>query len=334
MRATLIFFFLCLLPLLASCGHSDDAFWDDPSGTGQMALAQAQSILQEANVSESFLFFTDPHLLSGENQFVQDTKNKLIESFQLAKELYDKLSLDFCLCGGDWLNQRDSQEMAKEKLLYADHQMKTIFSRYYKMMGNHDTNYQGYLSISEKQRGDLPQAFIDNEYFSETNSSYYSFEGRETRFYILDSGLDWDTSMDEYRWQQIFWLADQLHKCDNMHNAIGVHMFYDVNKITPMSEVLINLCDAYNDKKVITLGWKEVDFTETKGKIHLILSGHNHTDGLTFEGRHSNIPIVRTCNYTINDTRTFDICLIDYPRMLMRMIRVGEGESRTIVLPL
>lgn len=84
--------------------------------------------------------------MNGDNEFAQSTMNNLCDSFKLAKELYDNLSLGFYICGGDWLNQRDSQDMAKEKLLYADQLMKTTFSKYYKIMGNHDTYYLGFVS--------------------------------------------------------------------------------------------------------------------------------------------------------------------------------------------
>ena len=322
---------LCLLPFFTFCGKSDDIKEEEALESVRIAYDQAKNTIQNSNVSEAFIFFTDPHLLSGEDQFTRTTKNNLNDSFKSAKELYDKLMLDFCLCGGDWLNQRDSQEMAKEKLLYADQLMKTTFNKYYKIMGNHDTNYLGFVSKDKDKRGDLPRSFIDGEYFSETGSAYYSFDGRETRFFILDSGLDWEISMDEYRWEQIIWLAEQLRANDREHIVIGIHMFYSEDRITPMSEILIKLCDAFNEKRVITIGDREIDFTFAKGKIHLIFSGHNHKDGLTYEGINRSLPVVRTCNYTINGTHTFDLFLIDYDQMIIRMIRVGQGEDRKVI---
>lgn len=329
-RLTSVVLLLCLLRLFSFCGRLDDLLGDGSVGTGQVAIEQVMRIYQESNVSEAFIFFTDPHLLSGDNRFTQATKNKLNSSFKLVKEIYEKLHMDFCLCGGDWLNQRDTQEMAKEKLLYADKLMKTTFSRYYKIMGNHDTNYQGYVSISDDERGDLPRSFVDSEYFMETGSAYYSFEGQKTIFYILDSGLDWEMAMDEYRWEQLLWLAEQLLVNNNEHNVIGIHMFYNVDEMTPMSELLVQLCETYNEKGVIDLGKKTFDYSETKGKIHLILSGHNHKDSLTYEGRNNSIPVIRTCNYTINDTQSFDLFLIDYENELLNIVRVGIGDNRVI----
>lgn len=329
-RLTALFaLLLFVLPIFTFCDNQDSVISEDEV---KIAIDQFNTLYNNTQNAEAFLFFSDPHLLSGENRFTPATKQHLDNSFGLAKELYDVLPLSFCLCGGDWLNQRDTQDMAKEKLLYADRLMKSKFGRYYKMMGNHDTNYQGYVSTDNDQRGDLPREFIDNEYFSDTGSAYYAFDGVNTRFYILDSGLDWDTAMDDYRWEQILWLAEQLESNDVEHIAIGIHMFYNSDIITPMSELLVQLCDAYNTKQTINFNKIEFDFTRANGKIHMILSGHSHKDGLNYEGKDSNIPIVRICNYTINGSLSFDLCLLDYDKEIFYMIRLGEGDNRDVNL--
>ncbi len=330
MRLSLFVHLLCILPVFTFC-QKTDGYWD--AEEAESAYEQFNDIYQSSQNSEAFLFFSDPHLLGGESKFTSTIKQHIDNSFGIAKTLYDALPLSFCLCGGDWLNQRDSQEMAKEKLLYADRLMKKTFSRYYKMMGNHDTNYQGYVSNIDTQRGDLPREFIDNEYFSDTGSAYYAFDGENTRFYILDSGLDWETAMDDYRWEQVLWLADQLKTNENEHIVIGIHMFYYIeDKITPMSELILRLCDTFNSKQTISLQEREFDYAMAKGKIHLILSGHNHKDGLTYEGQEFNLPVIRICNYTINASQSFDLCLLDYDKGLFHMIRVGEGDNRSVKL--
>ncbi len=319
---------LCVFPISTSCENLDSVISEDEV---KIAIDQFNTLYNNTQNAEAFLFFSDPHLLSGENRFTPATKRHLDNSFGFAKELYDVLPLSFCLCGGDWLNQRDTQDMAKEKLLYADRLMKSKFGRYYKMMGNHDTNYLGYVSTDNDQRGDLPREFIDNEYFSDTGSAYYTFDGVNTRFFILDSGLDWNTAMDDYRWEQILWLAEQLEVTELEHIVIGIHIFYYIEeKIAPMSELIVRLCDAYNSKLTITLKEREFDYTMAKGKIHFILSGHNHRDGLNHEGQKADLPVIQICNYTINESQSFDLCLIDYDKGFFNMIRVGEGENRSV----
>lgn len=282
---------------------------------------------------ESFLYFTDPHLLLYFDIFDDELKSNLVSFFLLPKEVYDYLSLDFCLCGGDWLNHKDSQAVAKEKLIYADKYMKTLFGNYHKIMGNHDTNYQGVVSNDNTTRGDFPRSFIDGEYFSETGSAYYSFVGEETKFFVLDSGLDWKAAMDEYRWEQVRWLANQLLLDDNDHLAICIHMFYSLGELVPMSKQIVSLCDAFNSRQEISINGQLFDYSESKGTIHFILSGHNHEDVVTYVGRNQSLPSVQTCNFGILKTSpTFDICLIDYTKGLLNMIRVGKGESRQIDL--
>ena len=329
MRLSLFVHLLCILPVFTFC-QKTDGYWD--AEEAESAYEQFNDIYQSSQNSEAFLFFSDPHLLSGESQFTSTIKQHIDNSFGIAKTLYDALPLSFCLCGGDWLNQRDSQEMAKEKLLYADRLMKKTFSRYYKMMGNHDTNYQGYVSNIDTQRGDLPREFIDKEYFSETGSAYYAFDGKNTRFYILDSGLDWNTAMDDYRWEQILWLAEELESNDVEHIAIGIHMFYNSDILTPMSVLLVQLCDAYNKKHSISFQEKTFDFSMSSGKIHLVLSGHNHRDEISYEGQELNLPVVSICNYTSGSSQTFDLCLFDYDYGLCNMVRVGSGQDRKVIL--
>lgn len=223
--------------------------------------------------------------------------------------------------------------MAKEKLLFADRQMKLMFSEYHKMMGNHDTNYQGIVSEANQTRGDLSRVFIDNEYFSETCSAYFSFSGKETRFFILDSGLDWNVTMDDYRCEQIHWLANQLQSNKYEHNAIGIHMFYtDSGKLTPMSELLVGLCDAYNSNLTLSFQGTIYDYSTIKGKIHFIIAGHNHSDGLTYVGKESNLPIIQSVNFNKEGSSSFDICALNYNKMELYLLRVGLGEERIIDL--
>ena len=150
-----IFILLCCLPLLAFC--------EKDSGDGEVSriLEQYVRLSTQRSATESFLFFTDPHLLSYNDYFGEDVKTYLTSCFTSAKMIYDQLPLSFCICGGDWLNAGDTQAVAKEKLLFADGLMKSMFSRYYKMFGNHDTNYQGVVSAENSSRGDLPRSFID-----------------------------------------------------------------------------------------------------------------------------------------------------------------------------
>lgn len=84
------------------------------------AVEKVMELIKEGSISDAFLFFTDPHLLKDNDKFEKEDKINLVNSFSTAKEAYDILSLDFCLCGGDWLNHGDTQIVAQDKLLFAD----------------------------------------------------------------------------------------------------------------------------------------------------------------------------------------------------------------------
>ena len=321
-----IFYSMLFVLLVVSCDNDeneiDEHKWD---AVVSDYLSKYESVKDKA----SFIFFTDPHLLSSNNNFSNEVKSKIESSILPMKELYSLLPINFCLCGGDWLNSRDTQVIAKQKILFADQQMKALFPKYYKMLGNHDTNYLGYISSESLERGDFSRSFINNKYFSDTKSAFYSFEDQNTRFFILDSGLDIESNIiDDYKKEQLLWLTTQLEKNKSRHLIIGIHMFYDAT-ITSMSNEIVNICNAYNTKKEITLFDNKIDFTNASGIIHLILTGHRHTDTIDYE---KDIPIVGTCRYIQDGTPCFDICLLNYDNGYLLMKRVGLGEDRYIKL--
>lgn len=324
-----LLFFWCPTLFVSSC-ESDSNGRDVQKEEAITAFrAKADSVIDKV----TFLYFTDPHLLSYGNQFTDAIKSKFVSSFSPVGELFNILPLNFCLCGGDWLTDGDTQEVAAEKLLYADSQMKQLFGgKYYKMFGNHDTNYQGTVSETDPTRGDFSRDFIDKTYFSETGSAYYTFNAKSTSFFILDSWLDWTLQMDDYRWEQLNWLATQLKDNRYQHKVIGIHMYYNEGQAVPMSEELTDICDAFNLRQKISVNGREYDFSQSVGKIHLIISGHNHVDGLNYVGHNSDIPVVRTYAFMKDNKPTFDLCILDYDNGYLHMIRVGTGENRKVKL--
>ena len=282
---------------------------------------------------EAFLFFSDPHLLNTNGEFNQADQHRIKTFFAPLKALYDELPLSFCLCGGDWLNNGDTQSAAMLKLLYIDGQMKNCFSHYYKMMGNHDTNYQGVVSSDDLSRGDLPYSFINDDYFSDFGRAYYSFKGENTVFFILDSGLDWETQMDSYRWEQIVWLAEQLLRNKEEHIVIGFHMFFNGkvanNNPMPFSNEVVSLCSAFNKRGRYKNGDRDFSFSDAFGKVHIILAGHNHID---FVKEFNGIPCVGIAKLIKDGVPTYDLCLVNYDLCTIQMFRVGSGNNRTVIL--
>lgn len=304
-----------------------------PSDISDTMKKYADAFLSMYNSSkekEAFLFFTDPHLMGENNIFNNSNHQNLNRYFSPVKGLYDALDLKVCLCGGDWLNSGDYQDIAMLKLMYIDQQMKLWFPGYYKMMGNHDTNYQGVVSLVDPSRGDLTKTFINDIYFGNYGKAYYSFKGNNTRFLILDSGLDLTPIMDEYRWEQIAWLGNQLQNNTETHLVIGAHLFYlgqvKDSIITPFASEITSLCNAFNTRSMYNGNGIEFDFAEVHGTIHFMLSGHNHIDYSTIS---NGIPVIGTSRFVKSGLSTFDLCLIDYDHYRLQMFRVGNGISRT-----
>ena len=294
-------------------------------------IQEFMALYNSIEEKDTFLYFTDPHLLGYDDVFTSSNQRYLIDSFNSVRFLYNKLPFSFCLCGGDWLNSGDSQSTAILKLNYVDAQMKEWFQPYYKMMGNHDYNYQGFVSKDNSQRGDLGFEYINNVYFSQFGKSYYSFKGQNTVFYILDSGIDWEPQINDYRSEQLFWLANQLKTNTAEHIVIGIHMFYNEkvadNKPMPFSVELVSLCNAFNSRSTYVYHESSFDFRDSEGVVHFFLSGHNHIDYNTL---YNGIPIVGSSRFIKNDIPTFDLCVIDYDNNRLELVRVGYGKSRCV----
>lgn len=282
---------------------------------------------------DAFIFFSDPHLLGDKSAFFPFEKQYLDSSFESMRILSNVLPLDFCLNGGDWLNNLDTQDAARFKLLYADARMKQWFPVYYKMLGNHDTNYQGFVSGDNLSRGDFSMDFINNVYFNEVGRSYYTFKGRETLFYIFDSGIDWEPAMNDYKMYQLKWFSESLMSNTNKHIVIGLHILFnyssnDTNP-APFAMNLLALCKAFNDRESFEVDGVRYVFSNVIGKIHVVLAGHTHEDCLRTD---LSVPCVVTTQFMKNDNPTFDLCLLDYDNGYLEMIRVGEGVNRKVKL--
>lgn len=326
------FLFIFIELCTVSCEANISIYSDNPDEF-QSIKDDFSSIWERSDNKDSFVFFTDPHLLSYGNEFSEDTRVIIKNSFEQVFRLYNCFPVSFCLCGGDWLNDGDTQEVAKQKLLFANIEMTSFFPNYYKLLGNHDTNYQGIVSETNSERGDLDYCFINQLYFAETGSAYYSFIINETRFFMLDSWLNETQYLDDYHLTQLEWLAKELRYNEMQHVAMGVHMFYDLSGIVPFSEILVSICEAYNNKSRIEINGKSYDYSESKGKCHFILSGHLHnSDDIHYVGYDNRLPVINTRCFISNGIPTFDLCILDYTNGVLHMLRVGDGKNRNVQL--
>ena len=276
-------------------------------------------------VTTSFLFFTDPHLNENNNVFKHYMRT--IES------VYKQLSLDFCLCGGDWLDSGDTNEQAYYKLKFIDNYMYSLFNdKYYHILGNHDTNYQGRSNENAPiKTGTLEHKTIVDLMFYKFGNSYYSFNKNWVRFFIFDTGLDWEPQMNDFRWEQIHWFAKELCNNDIKNIVIAMHMYTNNDLKTPVdfSKKIMEVSEAYNSRTQILLTEKSYDFSEAIGNISCVLCGHSHADFISYEYK---IPIVGTTRLKSDNVPTFDLCVFNWEQKRLNLLRVGAGYDRVVRL--
>lgn len=270
----------------------------------------------------SFVFFTDPHVLSAGTKAA--FYEKLYKYTGLIGEYYNKLATSFVICGGDWLEWQDTPTMALWKLNLMTGRMKELFGdRYYPIFGNHDNNYQGTQTLSKD--------IVRDVMFPYWEHAYYTFKTPEARFYIMDSGTDYDTSMtaDSDRWVQIAWLANQLIENDDQHSAVCTHILWNTTSdtsITPFADNIQKLIGAYNGHTSITLNGMTYDFSGCTGKVGFVLGGHIHQD--KYDTTNYAVPVIARLN-TQSGNGSFDLAIADWTHGKLKMIRVGSGSNST-----
>lgn len=207
------------------------------------------------------------------------------------------------------------------------------FKRYLPMLGNHDTNCYGTISDDDQSVGTFSQATDDALMFGMVGGkSYYTHEGKDTMFFILDSGLC-ENTVTSYMKQQLGWLAQKLLDCKKSHSAILIHGITN-NRIAdvgnnfepiPFASDVLTLCATCNSKTSVTLYGETYDFTDAETKVEFMLGGHSHADAnKTING----IPCVITINYSVLNLK-FDIVMPDYTAGKLYLVRVDKATTPT-----
>ncbi len=277
---------------------------------------------------EPFLFFTDPHLCQK-----GETWEPLFHKYmELCGETYNQSGANLVFCGGDWLGNSDSQGEACYKLGYINGRMHEMFGdKYIPILGNHDTNYQGYINEGESNTGTLTPATINNLYFRDRGSSYYTVYTRNTCFIVLDTGTEWDASINDERMAQLGWLAKHLQDFAYPGNiVIMAHIFTpstNATEPTAFMEQVTKMCKAFNERRFFSYEGMGADFANCSGKVRFLMAGHAHKDTVMV---HNEIPVIITTKMREGSTPTFDLCLADYDNGILYLDRIGSGESRTV----
>lgn len=283
--------------------------------------------------SVAFLFFTDPHLFTGDG-YETEFKRYMDE----LQNVVETCPIDFVVCGGDWLNAHTKNE-AKDALAYAFAQCKARFPKFYPINGNHDTNYQGVNESwsDEPGSGLLTKTEMENLMFRDTpweenpygvdGKSFYRFTVGNYRFWVFDTGIDGRTTLDYSDKNQLKWF---FNKCNGNYDFVPkreiilMHTVNDAGKMHPIYNEISAMITGANE------GWyeflTEIDENgewvgaafqfEDSGirRPSCVIGGHAHEDRIIEESAYDSenvLPWVTTTNLQANGKATFDLIIVD-----------------------
>lgn len=300
---------------------------------------------------DSFLFFTDPHIQPTKNA---ESLKKYNEYMDAVEKVYRQAPFSFVCCGGDWLDNNDTQTEACKILGYIGADMKKRFDNPLMVVGNHDTNYQGRLDGSAEGANDgrMTDRTILNLWGKYNAKTYslgmnfqhnccYSYDTENTRYIVASTGTDWEENYQNYLAETV---ADQLVTNTKDNVVIIMHIAFTGNQDTAtldprLSSRMFQLIHAFNIKQSIYLDDNGYDFVEVKGQIRYVLSGHTHFDhsefiyeGNEFDGE-TKIPFIATTNLQSGGVPTFDMVFNDWDNKRIYLKRIGTGEDRVFYLP-
>lgn len=280
---------------------------------------------------EAFAFFTDPHIMGFEDSNRNETRME--NYFKRVQKVYNSTPCSFMVSGGDWLNNTTTMDEACYRLGYIKGVSNHMLDGCYLVMGNHDTNYQGKLnSESENYTGRLTDATLASILYRDTDTkkAYYSFDGSNSKCYVLDTGIE-HSSMLSYDWEQVGWLANKLIEDNAEHSIIFLHIIVSSGEVQTNVSNFASVVQAYNSHSTVTLNGTTYDFTNCDGKVEFWVAGHTHADS---DGTLGGVPYFVTASNSFNsDVPLIDLVLADYDNGTLNLIRVGgTGSDRTISL--
>jgi hypothetical protein len=259
---------------------------------------------------------------------------KFYDSLNQIASVYHSTPVSTCICGGDWLNDSNQRDNACWVLGGIDGAMRRRFDDYLLIVGNHDTNYQGYEYMESGKDGTydreesakcaLSYETIRGIWHRDKAASYFATRFDSGTYYVFNTGIDWTTDMDEYRWEQVDWFAEKLLE-DDPTNCAGLLHIPQSN--TPFINYITQIAEAFNAKRQIAVNGKTYDFSGTSGKFRFIVGGHTHKDAVNIV---NSIPVVTTKNLQAVNEYSFDLMLADYAANTLHIVRVGDGENRIV----
>lgn len=284
---------------------------------------------------DSFLFFTDCHIMHMSN--AADRANlmwqpRVRKALSYIEQLFYATPCNTLLMGGDWLGSNDTQAQALYMLSYINGAMRKKFQDHFAMvLGNHDTNYQGYInSESATVDGRLTQGAINATYCSGHDKSYFVYHAPTYDVYCFDSGIESSNLTSSYYTDQVKWFATALESNNAAHIVIFIHMIYNNGSTLTygaLFDELTKCAKAYNDRSIYTYDGVSHDYSGKTGKVAFALGGHIHADST---GTKNDIPFAITRNasgFGNFTTLPLDLGLIDWDNNKLYLYRAEIGQT-------
>lgn len=298
----------------------------DPSEYG-MGFA---NLLKDIGKSDSFLFFTDPHIV-----FKSGWEDRLADCLNYVKTIQDVTPISFVLNGGDWLGNGNTQSEAAYMLSQISAKMHKYFGDDYVMLvGNHDTNYQGVISEDNNNNGIFTHEVMDNLYNAKYRKSYFVYKAPTFDLYCFDSWTGKSTTLSAYSKAQVEWFASALMTNQTERIAIGLHIIednidYGAKIIDSLANELSLISKAFNSRTTYTIDGTTYDYSNSVGKVSFMIGGHYHADG---NGVINGIPYVLTTNAGDGGGYTgfpLDLCAADWDNGKLYLYRCDLTKPST-----
>lgn len=280
----------------------------------------------------SFFFYSDAHW-SNDGEYTAKLEPTLL------KYLYKKTPINKTNFGGDIVFGEGSTDTANMTYLWDWREQLRGLPNHHSVVGNHEDG-------NDEMDRQLSKEYVYSYLFAPEESNdivwggdfYYYIDNNSerTRYLYLDTFYDGVSSA------QVEFVKEALLSTPTDWHIIAIsHAWYDqgyasypptISGFYAPMQTLLNMFDSYNARSG--------EYSDCGGWVELCIGGHYHLDHYTHtEG---GIPVIIVEAGTIHDRggsmpqkgttdeSTVSAIVVDYNEMVVKVIRIGRGESYTV----
>jgi len=223
----------------------------------------------EAEISFSFVFMSDIHLMPEENAPA---------GFMKAIEAINDMKPDFVISGGDQVDDALEQPFERADLLFTMYTeaVKNLKMPVYNVLGNHDI-----FGVYKKSGVDPGHPEFGKKMFQKRlNKKYYSFDHKGWHFMILDSirPVNGDSYIGEIDADQMEWISGELIELDKkVPIVIATH--------APFHTIMPQIDNRFSYEKFTIGNGGQVLELFKDHNLKLVLQGHvHHVEAILSQG--------------------------------------------------